>query len=694
MYDKQYELRKTGRSRAVCAGLSLALCLTLAPATLNTTTGSFDMSVAVAAQTLDGTVMRGLDTTAISGDAFDVASVLGLEGNTLYADVLVGGKVKSQDITYAYSKSTDQAGVVQLETTKDVVAKNSGNLTLSFYANKTSERNGESPVYTANLYAVCMTVDGEKIGSVEDTMVGIRTSAASDAARSFTAPRLIVRDGQTYRLKSSSTSAVPTLEDGVLYVDYEKVSAAGVAASVTYVDQDGNVIYTDAVGTLADGESKTVGVLSTVESGSKVYVPLASAAAVTVSAANPEVTIHCVERKAADRATSKVSIKYVDADGKQLMADSVEVSSGGYNYAAPTTFSQSRDGSVARYVLTGAVDNRGNTYTADEAKALSFTYDGATEYTLTYGAEAVQLTFTVNVAFVSPDANGNLTVAVDASQTKSAQFSEGNPATIELPATIEKDGYTYNLAGSDSTLTYSWEDFQAGALTTDTAYYTRSDVVAPEAYDVTVRYVDAETGTVLSTQTMTSTPDGGALSIQGPETLDVDGVSYVRLSGQEAALTHRFYAPYRTYTIYYAKAGSQFAGDTTITRTVVTDGGTTTYNINTDGGSTSTSGTGLVDTAPYTTVVTVVEVADDAANANASNASNSRNRRQEESEVISPDGEDLSEESISDDGNPLARAFAKGGIGWVVSAIAGILALILLLLFFIAKRRKNDEEEA
>ncbi len=698
-HNRALNMSRGGVSLAVVtAGLALALSPTLAPATLGGATNaaaSLNAIEALAAQDLSGVAMRGLDTTAISGDAFDVASVIGLEGNTLYADVAVNGKVKAQDITYTYSKATDEAGVVQLTTTKDVVASHSGNVTLSFYANKSAERDGEKPVYTATLYAVCMTVDGQKTGTTADAMIGLRTCADGDATSTFTAPRLIVRNGQTYRINSTSTAATPTLEDGVLYVDYTPVSATGVAACVTYVDQSGNVLYTDSVGTLADGQSQTVAVLKTVEGDSKVYVPLASSATVTVSAANPEVTITCVERKAADRTTSKVKVTYATTDGKQLMADTVEVSSGGYNYAAPTMFSQSRDGGVARYVLTGATDNRGNTYTAAQAAALSFAYDGASQYTLTYEAQNLELAFTVNFALVAPDADGNLTVTVDGSLAKTAQFTQDADATVELPATIERDGHTYTLVGSEKTLTYSWADFEAGALTSDTAYYTREDVVTPAAYDVTVRYVDAETGAQLSTQTLTCDPEGDALSIAGPETLDIDGVSYVRLSGQEAALTHRFYAPYRTYTIYYAKAGSKFAGDTTITRTTVIDGGTTTYTITTYGGSTSTrTNGGLVNDASYTTVVTVIEEDSDETDTDA--GANSRSSRSEsQSDVISPEGESLTEERLLDNDNPLARAFAKGGIGWVISGIvAGIAALLLLLFLILKRRRKQEEEEA
>lgn len=684
------KLQRSGASRGArvlaCAGLSLTLCLGATPlASSLVGAGAFAPEEALAEAASASVSIRGMDTTDISGDAFNVACAIGLGADTLYADVAVDGKAVARDITYAYDNASDQAGVVQLTSKKDTVAKYSGRLALSFYGKDSKSRaEGDAALYTADVYAVCMTVDGASAGSVADTMIGARTCAAGDETANFTAPRLLVRDGKTYRVKGGSTSVAPTLSDGVLYVDYEEVASSGVAGTVTYVDEDGNVIYTDSVGTLADGQSATVSVLKTVETGSKVYVPLTRSATVTLSAANPEVTVHCVARKDASRATNTVSITYVDADGKQLMADTQEVTSGGFNYVPPTVFSQARDGAVSRYVLTGATDNRGGTYSAEQAASLAFTYDGASAYTLTYEAEKVQLTYAVSLALVAPGDDGYLTVSVDS--TKTADFTEGVDAVVELPATIEKDGYTYTLSGSEQTLTYTWADFQAGVLASDTAYYTRSDVETPKAYDVTVRYVDVASGSELGTQTLSCTPDGGALQIAGPESLEANGATYVRLSGQDAAITHRFYAPYRTYTIYYGQPGTFSEGDTTVTRTVVTNGGVTYYRVNTATGAVDAAGTadngaatgGLNTATPYTTVV----------NGDGTGA-------EQQTDAIAPNGTSASEERIEDAETPLAQSAGNGIAPWAagiaVAVAAGLAALLFALL---NKRRDSQKKEA
>ncbi len=676
---------------AVAAGIVLAVAGV--PAAGGAPSGALAPEAAVAADANDSLAIRGMDTTDVSADAFDVATVIGLGGNTLYADVTVGDRVVARDMSYAYDEASDQAGVVQLNSKKDVVAKYSGRLSLSFYANGSKSRSdGEAALYTASVYAVCMRAGDAAADDVAGAMIGARTCAAGDETAAITVPRLLVRDGKTYRVKGGSTSVTPTLENGVLYVDYEEVASAGVAAQVTYVDENDNTIYTDQAGTLSDDQSVTVSVLKTVESGSKVYVPLTRSATLTLTAANPEVTVHCVTRKEASRATNTVSITYVDADGKQLMADSQEVTSGGFNYVPPKVFSQARDGSTMRYVLTGASDNRGGSYSADEAASLSFTYDGASAYTLTYAAEKVQLTYSVSLALVAPGNDGYLNVSID--QVKTAVFADGEDAVVELPATLEKDGYTYTRSGSDSSLTYTWADFEAGALNSDTVYYTRSDVKTPSAYNVTVRYVDVASGTELGSQTLACTPEGGAVSISGPESLDVDGTSYVRLSGQEAAITHRFYAPYRTYTIYYGLPGTWFEGDTTVTRTVVTDGGVTYYRVNSAMGAVSTTGTGTNGAAtgglnaatPYTTVVngTGNDTAD---------GEDGGNTGETRTDVIAPDGTSASEERIEDSETPLAQTTEGGIQPWAIGvAVALAVGLAALLALFTHKRRDSRKE--
>ena len=680
---------------AACVSLSLALSLTMLPAAsalADEAAASAQQQATQTATANDNLVVRGMDTLAIGGDAFDVATTVGLGGNTLYADVSVGGTVRQHDLPYTYDNATDQAGVVSLNAKAGYVASHSGKISLDFYTTATADRQQAAPVLSATVYAVAMKVDGQAVGSVSDAMVGIRTAVAGDELQPFEAPRLIVRGDNTYRLVGGS-SATPTLEDGVLYVNYEKVDAAGVEASVTYVDENGAVLVRDSLGTLTADQSQTTAVRETVETNGRVYVPVSKMPTVTVSAAQPEITVHCLPRREVSTATQTVNISYVSTTGAALMRDKVDVGVGGYRYAPPTVFSQARDGSIDRYVLAGARDNRGNTYTAEQAAELTFAMDGAPEYTLEYQPENAQLTYTANIALVSPAENGR--VGVEVVESKTAQVAEGQPASVALPEMYEQGGQTYTRFGSDSALTYSWEDFAAGRVTSDTVYYTRSDVETPAAYDVNVRYVDVISGKQLGGETLTCEPNGEALQIAGPAQVESDGTTYARLTGQDAAITHRFYAPYRTYTIYYAEPGVVLSGDVTVVRTNVIDGGVRYYTIDSGTGAVTSddSAGGLTTGAPYTTIATAGAGAADGAAASAG---------AQQSDVTAPDGNSAYEERITDEENPLARSAdgnqaenASALPAWWPAALAAVAAAAAACIaFFVRGRKRRAQSES
>lgn len=688
MSMNEYACAPHGALRAAaCVGLSLALSLTLSPVALPAFADNTPAVEAAQAGAEAPLVVRGVDTLAIGGDALDVATVVGLGGNTLYADVLVGGAVRQHDLPYAYDNAEDQAGVVSLNVKSAYVASHSGKISLNFYEVATADRAEAAPVLSATVYAVAMKVDGETVGSVADSMVGVRAAAAGDELQPFEAPRLIVRDNNTYRLVGGA-SATPTLENGVLYINYQQVQAEGVSASVTYVDENGAVLARDDMGTLGADEAQTVAVRDTVQANGRVYVPVSKMPTVIVSAVQPEVVVHCLARREQSAATQTVSISYVSTTGAALMHDKVDVGVGGFKYAPPTVFSQARDGSIDRYVLTGARDNRGNVYTAEQAAQLAFSLEGAPEFTLEYQPENAQLTYTVSIALVSPAEGGRVSVETVAAQT--AQASEDAPATVQLPATYTQDGETYTRFGSEGALTYSWSDFEAGRMTSDTVYYTHGDVEAPAAYDVNVRYVDVVSGAEIGGETLTCSPDGQPLEIAGPETVEADGASYARLSGQEAAITHRFYAPYRTYTIYYAQPGALINGDITVRRTEIIDGGVRYYTIDsTTGTVTSPDATGgLAAGTQYAALVT----ADGAADGAVATA--------QQSDVTTPDGNTAYEERIADDETPLARASEDGSEAvsastlpaWWPAALSAVAAAAAACIAFFMRGRKRKAE--
>ena len=423
-----------------------------------------------------------------------------------------------------------------------------------------------------------------------------------------------------------------------------------------------------------------------------MYVPVVKMPTVTVSADQPEVIIHCMLRREASAGTQAIDISYVSTDGTALMRDRVDVGAGGFHYAPPTMFSQAKSGSVERYVLTGARDNRGNTYTREQAAELSLALDGAPQIILEYEPVAVQLDYAANIALVSPTENGG--VSVSTVERKTAPVSEGSPATVSLPDTYEADGETYTRASGEDSLTYSWEDFTAGRVPSDTVYYTRSDVQAPVAYDVEVRYVDVASGEQIGGETLSCTPDGEPLQIAGPASGEANGETYARLTGQDAAIVHRFYSPYRTYTIYYARPGATLGGDVTVTRTVIEDGGTRSYVIDSTG-AVSPDGDSLITGAPYTTLTIAggSDSSDEAADGQLSADS--------QSQATSPDGDSAYEERIDNEGTPLAQNAgepqqserAQALSTWWPALLAAVAAAVAACIALFARGRKRRAQE-
>ncbi len=685
----------TGARRAACKVLVPLLALPLmagVPAVVMPAQAFADDATQSASASVS---VRGTDTLNWGDSSFECATVSGLGGSTLYADVVVGNKTVTKDMTYSYDKASDTFGVVQLNAKASYVASRSGDITLNFYGDKSSKReDGAKPLLSAKVYAVCIQVDGQPIGgSVADSMIGIRTAREGEEVLAFSAPTQIVRDGITYALVDSGKV---TLKDGVLYVSYEKASSStteGTTGSVVFVDENGKELKPDGgtyTYTIPAGGQKTVDVPTSITANGKVYTPLSAATQLTLTETAPEQRVYCVARAEADKTTQEVTLNYVSTDGATLMVDRVIVGAGGFYYAPATSFSQANDTAVSRYTLKSATDSLGNEYSSKDAADLKLTRDGAQVYTLVYEPEQTELTYTVNFALVSAGDNGNTNVNVY--DSKSAKVTSTESASIALPATIEKDGKTYKRSGSDDSLAYTWSDLSAGRLLTDTVYYVSDDVKTPAAYDVEVRYVDAVTGNQIGSKTLTCKPDGSALSITSPESVSYEGTEYARLGGQSAAITHRFYAPYRTYTVYYAVPGSMANGNTTITRTVVVDGGIRYYTINSDGTVSATGTTGgLVATTPYTATVS-----QNAGTANADGTAADSSSSTQTGDATAPSGDTAYEERISDEKTPLSSG--KESTSSMPSAAlvaAGTVAaafLIALALLFLRRKRNGSDD--
>jgi hypothetical protein len=99
-------------------------------------------------------------------------------------------------------------------------------------------------------------------------------------------------------------------------------------------------------------------------------------------------------------------------------------------------------------------------------------------------------------------------------------------------------------------------------------YYVPEGYVAPEPYEVSVKYINIATNETIDTATYTASPSMRSdLEIETPESFSKGGVEWIRLAGQDEALRHSFYSGAREYAIYYRDANDNLHKDTII-RTV------------------------------------------------------------------------------------------------------------------------------
>ena len=138
-----------------------------------------------------------------------------------------------------------------------------------------------------------------------------------------------------------------------------------------------------------------------------------------------------------------------------------------------------------------------------------------------------------------------------------------------MPAqTIDVDGVSYHCAQKEILVNPS------GGVAE--AYYVADGYEPTEDYDVTLQFVDMADGTSIGSQTATVSlaraQKGADEAIAVPATLN-DG-AYVLIPGQffaqttagDALLQHNYYAPDRTYTIYYRKASDESLADAVIAK--------------------------------------------------------------------------------------------------------------------------------
>ena len=638
-------------------------------------------------------------------DTVDILTVTGAADQTVFVEMERDGSVIASHLAFTLGESTSQrddsgryVGVVSA-TISDF--RPSSTYTVRVFA----DRDQSQMIYEGTISPVYANLAGK------EKLLALRTRGAEN--REFRAPGSISSGNATYRLASET----PVSASPLTYAYDQADSAESVNGAITYVDGDGNVLRTDAIENIAKGTSRTVSIPSviTVGEGSSASFWRTVNFTGSVVATYPgtsDFTVRCVPLALGGGSANAgnyyfAGIRFVDAStGARVLApsdanpehydDSLNVC-GRYLYTPPTKlYVTGKGGVVDTYVLRASASGLGES----GALELNSSSDGVTSGFKTYDiayeklpsdAEATWTVVLVNGAAdpKSPEREiGRQTFTVKPGESASfvpqAKYEVGGTTYVPVASTKSEYGYTYGAAGQSPVTTI---------------YYVPEGYVAPEPYDITVRYVNIANGEILQEQSLTARPElRDELEIASPQTFAYAGAEYVRLDGQEASIWHSYYSSNRVYTIYYRDVNDNLSANIVITRVNVeyVDGavdGTT----GAAAGATSpedTSGANATATADGVAAVTVP--ATEGGLTAIDGGDNSR--------MVDGEGRDTNTMRIEDDETPLASLNgASGGIvsllggrGAVVAGVAVAAALVLACVVFLVyrRRRKDHEDEA
>ena len=665
------------------------------------------------AETLNVSGADHLYVNGTESPSVDILTVTGQKGDTVYINMSKGDQVLASHLPFTLDDENakadangDMVGVASVSFAADKFSHDDTYTIEAF-----SDRQEANRLYTGTVST--LFAQYEDVNKTEPLVV--RTLAANEN-RPFTTPEARTFNGTTYKLKSQDPQE---LGGKACYVYTPAADAAeSIEGHITYYDEANTTapLKTDTL-TLAKGQPQQVEVPAVISDASgALYRTLQLAGSVT--AAYPGVSEYNIMCKKLNADWGKVgsfytaTINYVDATGNKLgVVDSVIVNKK-YTYTAPDKIFVNDKGTVKQYQIQSK----------DQAVLQLEPGDaeGTKSYDIVYEPvrDDAPRTWTVVLE------NGSVSPK-DAKRTIKRIDYTGKPGETATHATEQKitvDGVDY-VPSAAAQASYQHLFSTADMEVEQHIYYVPDGYVAPEAYEVNVKYVNIATNETIDSQSYTASPSMRSdLEIVTPESFSAKGVEWIRLRGQEMAIRHSFYSPVREYVVYYRDVNDDLhestvirnvrvvyvdgEGNTVSRPTTVTDNGTadngTTNAGATDGGTTD-AGTTATDAATTGGAGSTPAAADPNAPTDTGLATGANLLAVDGADgatVVNEGGQDLATTRIEDDANPLAgpsasdgaaklpkeAAFAIGGVA--AAAVAGIV------LFFIFKRRKQAKNES
>ena len=644
--------------------------------------------------------VTGADCLTTQGSAsgpgnIDVLSVQGKEGDQIYVNVDHNGDAIASHLLYTLTNDSATAasdgtlaGIMSLQIPSfqadDAYA-------ISVYADYDE---------TQLLYTGTTTGVFAQLGDTGATnLIGVRTIGSEQ--RAFNAPARYEADGITYDL----ASADPVSTSPLTYAYKEAAGTpAAIDGSITYVDDAGNVLDTQAIPGLQKGAKATEAtILHAVkhvdDSGTATWwMPVNFAH--TVQASYPGTTDFVVPCKKLDLTETDVNgspfvaqITYRAGD-TVLLTDEVPVSKL-YQYAPPSTLTLGSGATAKSYKLSGTQDARFDTAAGTlklDPKAENAANDDnpTVSIDINYDEQANTQIYYVKMWLCPTSSDQALPTQPFATATFEAKDGEA-PQTFDPLHNAYIDSSAYDLASGMQTAPYTFSYGSNAHTVTNVYYVPKGQKPAANPYTITVQYRNAADRSLIESHTYTVSPNDLKDTVYtSPERFTSGATTYVRLKGQEAGIQHGYYTMFRTYTVWYRDINNSLLADVVVnplTYATVDNGTTTRNGAGTATGATGAAGDGTTIGLGAGTGQNVLAGADGQGDA-----------------ALNGEGQDANSERIGDNETPLAAdAGANGQAGdetaspwWTnPAAIAGLVGACLvaaLLLFLLMRRRKQQKE--
>lgn len=672
------------RITALLLVFSLAALLSLSAFAEDASTTA-DPSVGAEASDATGSEAGSAGTTAQGGVTIDGEVYYGtdyvqfdIRGNAtnLFYDVLYDGKTVYQHVHY----TPDDRGVNSVGIDLEELGDGYSNVTqysIRVYTGRAA--NDSNTVATATMAGIYARPNGDP---QQDVLIGSVVSGTA-AEEIVPPPTYYDQDTDTdYNLVSEGMKYDETARK--YYAEYEPYVPTPLEGSITYVDNQGNILKKDTIVNITPdhtGDTPKEVVLVDrflVQGGEQdlYYYPTVQIVKADYYG-QIDFVVLCNAYASTEGETGLVKIHFM-SNGKEVWGDEVNLTTTTFLYTVPDSFVQidAESGKATQYTLKDD-GNQLNEY----HQLVLVPGRAESDYYFEYEAAAADEVIRWNLILMDGTTNTRL-------GTKTMDVEPGE--------TVEFDAAAHAPAGyvpSQETYTYTY----GGENLVQYVYYTPDGYVPTESYTVTLQFVNIADGAVLQSESVMVNP-GADTEITCPAEFTAGDNTYVRLGGQSDTYRHSYYSPKRTYTIYYRDVNDTLYANTIITNieTVTTErtetGVTYVEDVTTVTGGTVTGPAYATGPAAGTGITGIT---DDTTGMNQAVNEEGQGLAQEREEQIaegetplaqSPGGETTPEESITDNDTAksgLSTALMTGG------TVAALVVAIVLVVLIVVQRKRN-----